>query len=115
LRRRNHEVRSCWAIQDSLTAQKDAAVNVDLISPSVVSRWNPNAIIFEHGLFIGNPRCPQAGMLHTSVTERRNHSSMDDFQLYDGVSNIAVDSAIPFDTWSNALLCFELEQEMNLD
>jgi hypothetical protein len=41
--------------------------------------------------------------------------SMDDFQLYDGVSNIAVDSAIPFDTWSNALLCFELEQEMNLD
>src|SRR6266481_152975 len=130
----------------------------------MVRRWNPNAIIFEHGLFIGDPRCPQdlldelqrggtivvafippaeyrfssdvmanydawlaerglkvlqpskadrdqpicksrqGWMLRTSVTELQRHSSMADSQLYQGVTSIAVGSAIPFDTWSNALL-----------
>lgn len=59
LRTRGHEVRLCWAVHEPLI--RDASnVGADLISPSLVSEWQPQALIFEDGLFVGESRIPMS-------------------------------------------------------
>jgi hypothetical protein len=57
LRRRTHDVRLCWAVHPPL---KDdwSNVNDDLIHPDTVREWQPQALVFEAGLFRGEPRIP---------------------------------------------------------
>jgi hypothetical protein len=57
LRRRTHDVRLCWAVHPP--AKNDwAHVNDDLIDPKTVRDWKPHALVFEAGLFRGEPRIP---------------------------------------------------------
>lgn len=59
LRRRGHEVRLCWAVHEALK-EDDLNVNADLVAPSAVREWQPQVLIFEDGLFAGDPRIPMA-------------------------------------------------------
>lgn len=57
LRGRGHEVRLCWVVHEPLI-RDDANVSIDVIKPSLVREWQPDALIFEDGLFVGEPRIP---------------------------------------------------------
>ena len=59
LQKRGHSVRFCWAVYQPLTNDADK-LSEDLLSPEFVRNWQPQALIFERGLFVGDPRLPHA-------------------------------------------------------
>jgi len=57
LEQRGHTLRFCWAIHPPLN--KDYAnVSKDLLPPDAIRAWQPEALVFEKGLFIDAPRIP---------------------------------------------------------
>jgi hypothetical protein len=55
LRKRGHEVRLCWAVHELVD---DSDINKDLVAPDSVREWQPDALIFERSLFVGDPKIP---------------------------------------------------------
>lgn len=57
LTRRLHDIRFCWAVYPPL-ANDPVGASKDIVSPASVVEWQPHALVFESGLFIGLPRMP---------------------------------------------------------
>jgi hypothetical protein len=57
LERRGHHLRFCWAVHPPLK-NDTANCSRDIILPEAVREWKPQAIVFERGLFVGEPRLP---------------------------------------------------------
>ena len=84
LRERGHKVRLCWAVNEPLNEDNsdDKFINKDLISLNAVRDWQPQVIIFENGLFVGQPRMPL-----TLLEELENNGSVVILEVSDYTEN----------------------------
>lgn len=57
---RGHILRFCWAVHADPLVNDTAGLGRDLLTPEAVRDWNPDALVFEDGLFVGDPKMPAA-------------------------------------------------------
>ena len=53
-------MRFCWAVHAGQLVNDTAGLGRDLLTPEAVRDWNPDALVFEDGLFVGEPKMPTA-------------------------------------------------------
>lgn len=57
LEKRGHDLCFCWGVHPPLQIDEEN-ISKDFLLPDTVRKWQPQALIFESGLFIGLPRIP---------------------------------------------------------
>ncbi len=57
---RGHILRFCWAVPAIPLVNDTVGLARDLLTPQAVRDWNPDAVVFEDGLFVGVPKMPPA-------------------------------------------------------
>lgn len=57
LEKRGHILRFCWAVHTPLI-NDTISVSKDILNPQIIREWQPQALVFESGLFVGEPRIP---------------------------------------------------------